>query len=210
MNPQRKTSAQEGYHWRDELVTELLPHVKSGVDSKTLNNLVRGYVPIFFSTSLPEMHEDTSWLFPLSLGGLTNYWWKKELEAIGKEFAEELAGLDDESAKGIFKKHHWKVDEPVEGISILDKRGRWKYDAFKNKIAVEVELSNRSQVFKDAFKFLIGQALGQIEIGIVMVRKCLETQGRPYLGSVSRDSHAIYTTLPMLKIAFHGFPNEVI
>lgn len=205
MSSKKTTSTHRGYHWRDELVTELLPYVKSEVDRKTLNNLVRGYVPIFFQTSIPEVNKGSSWLFPFSLG-LTNYWWKKELEVVGKEFAEESSSLDDKSAKRIFKKHHWKVDEPVEGISTLDKRGRWKYDAFKNKIAVEVELSSRIQVFKDAFKFLIGQALGQIEIGIVMIRKDLEKEGRPYLGSVSRDWHAIYTALPMLKIAFHGFP----
>jgi len=198
-----------GYHWRDELVTALLPCVKGGVDRKCLNNLVRGYVPIFFPTSLPEVNEDASWLFPFSLG-LREYWWKKEIEVIGKEFAEESTGLNDKSAKRILRKYHWKVNEPVEGISILDKRGRWKYDGFKGKIAVEVELSGRSQVFKDAFKFLIGEAMGQIEVGIVMVRKHLERGGRPYLGSVSRDWHAIYTSLPMLKIAFHGFPNEAL
>jgi len=107
----------------------------------------------------------------------------------------------------LFQKHNWKVDEPVEGISVSDKRGRWRYDAYKDKVAVEVELSSRSQVFKDAFKFLIGQAMNQIDVGVVMVWQHLERQGRPYLDSVARDWHAIYTSLPMLKIAFYGFPN---
>jgi hypothetical protein len=89
----------------------------------------------------------------------------------------------------------------------LNKRGRWKYDAYKNKIAVEVELSSRSQVFKDAFKFLIGQTMDQIDIGIIMVRYHRE-RNSPYLGSVDSDSHPIFTTLPMLKVAFYGFPSE--
>lgn len=201
-----KVSTHTGYHWRDELVDKLLPYVKRGVDKKCLNNLTRGYVPIFFPTSIPES-KDATWLFPFSLGS-KNYWWKKEIEDIGKEFAEESSGLDDKSVKRIFKKHHWKVNEPVEGISIIDKRGRWKYDAYKDKIAVEVELSSRSQVFKDTFKMLIGQAMSQIDVGVVMVRKYLEGKGKPYLGSVGRDWHAIYTSLPMLKIAFCGFPNR--
>jgi len=181
--------------------------MKDGIDRKFLNNLTRGYVPIFFPTDLDE-GRDAPWLFPFSLG-LGNYWWKKELEDIGKEFAEESSDLDNKLVKRTFKKHHWKVEEPVEGISITDKRGRWRYDAYKDKVAVEVELSRRSQVFKDTFKFLIGQAMNQIDVGIVMVRRHLDKQGNPYLGSVGRDWHAIYTSLPMLKIAFYGFPNKI-
>lgn len=206
MGSENKASTHSGYRWRDELVDKLVPYVRNGVDRKCLNNLTRGYVPIFFPAVLDES-EGASWLFPFSLGS-RNYWWKKEIAEIGNEFAEESGGLDDNLVKRIFKKHHWKVDEPVEGISITDKRGRWKYDAYKDKVAVEVELSRRSQVFKDAFKLLIGQAISQIEVGIVMVRKHLEGKGKPYLGSVSRDWHAIYTSLPMLKIAFYGFPNK--
>jgi len=206
MDLENKDASHTGYHWRDELVNRLLPYVKDGIDKKFLNNLTRGYVPIFFPTSIPES-KDATWLFPFSLGS-KNYWWKKEIEDIGKEFAEESSDLDDKSVKRIFEEHHWKVDEPVEGISIIDRRGRWRYDAYKDKIAVEVELSSRSHVFKDTSKMLIGQAMSQIDVGIVIVRKYLEGKGKPYLGSVSRDWHAIYTTLPMLKIAFYGFPNR--
>jgi hypothetical protein len=119
-----------------------------------------------------------------------------------------LAGIrgrpNDKLVKRIFKNHNWEIDKPVEGISVMDKRGRWKYDAYKNKIAVEAELSSRSQVFKDAFKFLIGQAMGQIDIGIIVVRYHRE-RNSPYLGSVDPDSHPIFTTLPMLKVAFTDF-----
>jgi len=206
MGSKIEVSTHTGYHWRDELVNKLLPYVKNEVDKKCLNNLIRGYVPIFFPISIPDSG-DATWLFVLPLGS-KDYWWKKEIEDIGKELAKE-SSLDDESVKRIFKKYHWRVDEPVEGIGITDKRGRWRYDAFKDKIAVEVELSSRSQIFKDAFKLLIGQAMSQIEVGVVIVRKYLEGKGKPYLGSVQRDWHAIYTTLPMLKIAFYGLPNRV-
>ena len=208
MDSKNKVFTHTGYHWRDQLVTELLPYVKDGVNRKSLNNRVRGYVPVFFPTSLPSRDERVTWLFTLSLGS-RNYWWKKEIEEIGREFVQKSRGLDDKWVKKVFRKHNWKVDEPVEGISISDKRGRWTYDAYKDKIAVEVELSSRSQVFKDAFKFLIGQAMSQVDVGVVMVRRHLDKQGNPYLGSVGRDWHAIYTSLPMLKIAFYGFPNEV-
>jgi hypothetical protein len=100
------------------------------------------------------------------------------------------------------------VEVPVEGISISDRRGRWRFDACKNRIAIELEFSSRAQVFKDAFKFLIGQAMSQIDVGVVMVREQLGTKGTPYLGSIRRDWHPIYTSLPMLRMAFYGFPNR--
>jgi len=194
-----------GYHWRDELVDRLLPYVKDGVDRKCLNNLTRGYVPTFFPIVLDKSKRAHTWLatFPLRP---RDDWWRSEIENVGREFAVESSRLDDDLVKKIFTKHNWKVSEPVNGISIGDKRGRWKFDAYKDKIAVEVELSSRSQVFKDAFKFLIGQATSQIEVGVVMVRRHLVEQGKPYLESVGRDWHAIYTSLPMLRLAFHGFP----
>jgi hypothetical protein len=132
-----------------------------------------------------------------------NAWWREDAEDIGSELAQE-SSFDDKSVKRICKNHGWEVDEPVEGISISDRRGRWKYDAYKNRVAIEVELSSRSQVFKESFKFLIGQAMSQIDIGVIMVRR--EIVGRkPYFGIVRRDWHAIYTTLPMLNVAFYGF-----
>lgn len=193
--------AHTGYHWRDDLVSRLLPYTKDGVDEMLLTNIVRGYVPAFFPTDLPDSG-DANWLFVLSLGS-GDHWWKQALEVIGDELAQESV-LNNESVKKVLEKHKWETDKPVEGISIRDKRGRWKYDAYKNRVAVEVELSSRSQIFKDSFKFLIGQAMSQIDVGVIMVRKKL-VRRKPYLGSVERDWHAIYTTLPMLNIAFYGF-----
>jgi len=201
----KKILSHTGYHWRDELVSKLLPYVSEEIDRKFLNNLVRGYVPSFFPTVLPPSG-DAPWLWPYL--GSRDYWWETEIVEIGKDLAEKSDRLDGKSIKRIFKKHRWNVEEPVEGISIMDKAGRWRYDAYKDKVAVEVELTSRVQVFKDAFKFLIGQAMSQIEVGVVIVRKHLEAQGQPYLKSVERDWHAIYTTLPMLKMAFYGFPNK--
>jgi len=196
-----KKIAHTGYHWRDELVRELLPYTKDGVDQMLLTNILRGYVPTFFPTNLPDSG-DANWLFVFSLASV-DHWWKPEIEAIGNELAQQHV-LNDKCVKEVFRKNEWDANTTVEGISIGDKRGRWKYDAYKNRVAVEVELSSRSQVFKDSFKFLIGQAMSQIDVGIIMVRRHL-VHSKPYLGSVDRDWHAIYTTLPMLRIAFYGF-----
>jgi hypothetical protein len=123
----------------------------------------------------------------------------------GMNLPKYLGPLNDREVKKILENHNWELDVPVEGISEIDKRGRWKYDGCKDRIAVEVELSSRSQIFKDAFKFLIGQAMYQIDLGIIMVRKVMVSSGQPYLRLMDRYSHSIITTLPMLSFMFYGF-----
>jgi hypothetical protein len=80
MCSENKDSVLRGYRWCYELINELLPYVKEGVDQKFLMNLIRGYVPYFFPTKL-KYDEGGTWLFPLSLGS-KQYWWKTEIEDI--------------------------------------------------------------------------------------------------------------------------------
>lgn len=180
-------------------MNNLLHYARDGIDRRSLNDAVRDYVPSFFPIDIPP-GSGANWL---STRPMFNVWWREEIEKIGNDLAIE-SSLDDKKVKRIFKEHKWEVDQSVEGIGISDKRGKWKYDAYRNRVAIEVELSSRSQVFKDSFKFLIGQAMSQTDVGVIMVRR--ELIGRkPYFGSVRRDWHAIYTTLPMLNMAFYGF-----
>lgn len=207
----------QGYRWRDELVTKLLPLLKEGVDPRHLNNVVSKYVPTYFPSMLPNGTE-ANWIFPFSVRP-ENTWWVEEIENIGKDFYHEMsmrrkqksyrARKEHDIFIDIFKKYNWEVENThVKGISCLDKTGRWKYDAIKNRIAVEVELSDRYHIFKDAFKFLIGQSMNQINVGILIVPKYLEKNKQPYLGWIDPNSHPIFTTLPMLKVVFYGFPNR--
>lgn len=204
-----------GYHWRNRLRDELLCYIKRGIEdgfpnerdlSIYLDNLLRGYVPSFSPTTIPsdDYGKWICWRQNLD-------WWGSEIEQIGKKFAEASDSLNADLVKKIFKDHGWETEKPVCGISLLNKTGKWRYDAFKerkDKIAVEVELTNRSSIFKDAFKFLIGQAMGQIDVGIIMVRKSMEKKGQPYFKWIDRVSHPIFSTLPMVEVAFHGFDNK--
>jgi len=209
---QLKFQMRVGYRWRDELVDRILPHMKDEIDPifpskrELLNNLVRGYVPIFFPTRLYTYHKGR-WIFPDTLR--LDSWWVNEIENIGRDFTEVGIDLNDNLVKPVFMRHKWEVDYPVEGISLLDKRGKWIYDAYKDRIAVEVELSSRTSIFKDAFKFLIGQAMDQIDVGVIIVREELVGKGKPYINSIERDSHPIHKTLPMLKIAFYAYPSHL-
>lgn len=224
VNKVSKPRRVRGYRWRDELVNKLLPHIKDKVEQgfpskrEFLKNLVRDYVPSYFEPQIRDNRRGT-WIVPISWGS-EHRSLEKEIEQIGEEISKEIAQVPSPSDKrmedtldNIFRKHGWMAGRSerathVKGISPFDKRGEWRYDAVKDKFAIEVELSNRYQVFKDAFKFLIGQATGQIDASIIMVRKHKEGKNRPYLGSVELDSHVILNTLPMLTVAFYGFPNR--
>ena len=101
----KKNSSHTGYRWRDELVSELLSYVSEEIDRKFLNNIVRGYVPIFFPTKLPESGS-VPWLLPYSLGS-PHHWWQSQIVEIGEDFAEKSEMLDGNGIKEIFKKHGW-------------------------------------------------------------------------------------------------------
>lgn len=186
---------------------ELQRYLKDGVGQGTLNNLLRGYVPAYF---VPKTKSNGSGNWYLS----NNIQWNDEIQQVFEEIAEignkfsKLKVLDNNQVKEIFRSHKWEVEWPVPGISPNDHKGRWKCDAYKDKVAVEVELSNRSQIFKDAFKFLIGEAMNKVEVGVIMIRRC-RVGNKPYFGIVDSYAHPIYCTLPMLRLAFHGFPSSV-
>lgn len=197
--------------WRNELLQQLIPFLKDGTDTKHLGlNIISKYVPGFYPTGIIDKKEG-SWIisWPATRFLSPNLWWKERaraIEEIGRDFGKLSSSLNSKSVKEVFEIHHWEVEVPVEGISKHDKSGRWRYDAYKDGIAVEVELSSRSQIFKDALKFLIGQAVGQIDVGVIMIRNRPSKKGQPYFGIAERYSHSIFTTLPMLSLIFHGFP----
>lgn len=200
-----KLADRRGYRWRDELIENLLPYIRDEVDVRCLRNAVRGFVPHFSPTLLDP--STAPWFYSWEVHKLHNKWWKPEIEAIGRELAKSPT-LNDSSAKPVFEKYGWDTDRDVAGIAFHDRTRKWKFDAYKDRVAVEIELSSRVSVFKDAFKFLVGQAMNQIDVGIVVVRYHREKHGYPYWKSVDYDSHPICSTLPMLTIAFFGFGKE--
>lgn len=57
-----------GYHWRNELVNNLLDFVRDGVDRRLLDNVVSRYVPVFFPIEIPpQVRAQVGYLFVLCL-----------------------------------------------------------------------------------------------------------------------------------------------
>jgi hypothetical protein len=200
-----------GNRWRTELKKALLPYLKKKTDCVIIDNLSRRFVPHYSPPRINEKeirekqtkdHKIPSW--DISPSFQLDDQHAQEIVDIGKQFSE-IGHLSHEIMKQIFIDNKWETERSIPVIDLYDKRGNWRYDAYKDRIAIEVELSGRSQIFKDAFKFLIGEALGLIDVGIIMIRQNKEKNG-PYFELVDKYSHPIYETLPMINMAFYGFP----
>ena len=66
--------------------------------------------------------------------------------------------------KSAFRLKSWNTEELVLHGS------QYRYDAFKNGIAIEVELSLHAYTYRDYFKFLLGNQIGKTDICILIVR----------------------------------------
>lgn len=62
-----------------------------------------------------------------------------------------------------FVEQNWEKEVPVKAISSL------KYDLFRNKIPIEIELSHKRVVYADLFKFLADFSEKEIEAGVFIV-----------------------------------------
>jgi hypothetical protein len=235
-----------GVSFRDELVNHLRRYIDEGLENgfgkredrlTELRNIVRFYVPTYSPPQNPDRGEG-NWMMTVSFQGVFNR--HPQLEREIKDLGEKIARDFDVSSKvkgreerlnKIFRDYGWKAgrNEPDTRMDYIcppeddgrrawriDRRKAWRMDAVKDKIAVEVELSSRPQVFKDAFKFLIRQERGEIDAGVIMVRReCQKrsSEGKrsypPTIKSVDYDMHAIVNCLPMVKMAFYGFPKRL-
>lgn len=193
--------------WRKALVEALLQ--EGQWEEKRLLNTVRGYVPAVF-----EYHKDLrspDWIkwFPSRRGEHimrddSFRWVKGEIEIIGHEFSA-LSKLDDRTVKDVLKKHGWSTGKGARVVGCTgDGRIAWKYDGIKNHVALEVELSSRPAIFKQCFKFLVGQGLAQVDLGVIMVRRHAIGSG-PSFDSVDHDITRLFEALPMLAVVVSGF-----
>lgn len=196
-----------GLRWRIELVEEILE--KKQWNKKGLMNIAKGYVPAVFEYHrYPSLSDRLKWL-PSFRGdhimGNTSYnWVKEEIKNIGYEFSV-LPKLNDKTAKKVLMKNGWSTGKDARVIGCTnDKRIAWRYDGIKKRVAVEVELSSRPAIFKQCFKFLIGQGLDQIDLGVIMVRQH-KIGSEPNLDSVDHDITRVYDALPMLAVVISGF-----
>jgi len=206
-----------GLHWRTELVEELLKEkqgVKSQFARRRLMNIVRGYVPAVFEYHLDEPSLDKIKWFPSYRGNhimnkASYKWVKEEIEKIGREFSD-LPKLDCKIEKRheimieVTKRYGWSTGKDAR-VGYTDyKNIDWSFDGIKNRVALEVELSSRPAIFKQCFKFLVGQGLEKIDLGVIMVHRHKIGSG-PNFDSVHHDITSVLDALPTLAVVVSGF-----
>jgi len=86
------------------------------------------------------------------------------------------------TVKDLFRQQKsWKMD-----FRFFKEEGLWSFDAYKDKVAVEVLGKNPDELFKDCFKFLLAFVEKKADIGVVIVPHRKYSRG--FLDATSVDS----------------------
>lgn len=78
--------------------------------------------------------------------------------------ADRRADVVNREIKEAFKSRNWSTEERV----LED--AAYRYDAYKDGVAVEVELSLHAYTYRDYMKFLIGQRVKKTDVGVLVIR----------------------------------------
>jgi len=58
-----------------------------------------------------------------------------------------------------------------EGEALVSRRTRKRqfFDLYKERVAIEIELSNRERLYRDYLRFLLAEAEGRIDVGVILL-----------------------------------------
>lgn len=144
-----------------------------------------------------------------------NYKLKKEIECILSGLSLERPGPFLKGDPGdphryiqrAFSRKRWATEVPVR----LCATGGQRFDAFKDRVAIEIELSSRERLYRDYWRFLMAELEGRLDVGIIIVmdeaaRRMYSgglRNGAPHLEDVIADLNALRTaiTVPIWAIA---------
>lgn len=93
--------------------------------------------------------------------------------------------------KEAFKNMGWKTEERISNRE-LEKA--WRYDAFKNRVAIEIELST---CYRSFLKFILGYNEGKIDVGVILTKDGQQkTRGHP-MSVTERELKDLFTIIPV-------------
>jgi len=87
----------------------------------------------------------------------------EEVKSILRSFKPEHI-LSQSAVKDLFKQKCWEIE-----YKFFRKEGLWSFDAYKDRVAVEVLGKNVDEVFKDCWKFLLAFWAKRIDVGVLVV-----------------------------------------
>ncbi len=97
----------------------------------------------------------------------TNMRLKQEIVGILQTI--NLTGLESEIpphrfVQEAFKRHGWKSEVLVSGRTFR----RHYFDLCKDRVAIEIELSQRETLYRDYLRFLLAEQEGMIDVGVII------------------------------------------
>ena len=103
----------------------------------------------------------------------SNYRLKKQIERILSDLELDLprpyAPADGArphvQIQQAFLRHGWEAEVLVSARTLK----RHHFDLYKDRVAIEIELSNRELLYRDYMRFLLAEADGRIDVGILLL-----------------------------------------
>jgi hypothetical protein len=144
-----------------------------------------------------------------------NHRMKKEIESVLEQLelhspagpASRQADSPHRQIQRAFLRRHWQTEALVSRRSAK----RHYFDAFKERIALEIELSSRERLYRDYLRFQMAEMDGHIDVGVIVllghdvryVHPCGARNGIPRLEDVADDLRALHAaiTVPIWVVA---------
>ncbi len=108
-----------------------------------------------------------------------------------------------------FLEHGWEPEVLVSARAAK----RQYFDLYKDRVAIEIELSSRELLYRDYYRFQMADAEGRLDVGIILllddyggnVQPLAFRGSGPRLEDVADDLHALRSTLdvPVWAIALY-------
>ena len=105
----------------------------------------------------------------------------QEVKSIVESFKLNAVPPQD-AVKSLFRREDgWRPD-----YRFFPQEGFWSFDAYKNRVAIEVLGENLDEVFKDCFKFLLAFKAKKVRFGVIAVPHAKRSSKSP--DAVSADA----------------------
>jgi len=135
----------------------------------------------------------------------SNYRLKKEIERTLTNLDLDLAGSGFADRKRphqltqhAFLRYGWRAEW------LVSKRSSYRhyFDLYKDRVAIEIEYSNRELLYRDYMRFQLAESEGTLDVGIIIVpdlnRHVLQhpaRNGRPRLEEIGDDLNSLRNTI---------------
>ncbi len=114
-------------------------------------------------------------------------------------YSSHASSRPHEQIQRAFMRHGWQAEALVSQRTAK----RHHFDLLKERVAIEIEISNRELLYRDYMRFLLAEAENRIDVGIILlldyearyIHPCGMRNGLPRLQDVQDDLTALRATI---------------